>query len=227
MKISVIIPTRNEEANIERLIDSLRNTSDQERTEIIVVDGQSSDRTADVAQVLADKVIRATHPGRGLQMHEGALFASGDLLLFLHADTELPLNWQGILYGAWSSSQKPVATAFRLNFSDDGLFFRFLAIAANWRTSWTGIPHGDQAIAIDREIYFRAGGFLAVPIMEEYFLFNKLRWFGCVRILSEPIKTSTRRYEQNGRVFNAIRNTLIIALFYVGAPPSFLARLYR
>ncbi|MBI4064582.1 MAG: TIGR04283 family arsenosugar biosynthesis glycosyltransferase [Elusimicrobia bacterium] len=226
MKISVIIPTRNEEINIALAIHYLRTTSDRNTTEIIVVDGQSSDRTIDIAQGLADKVIRAVCLGRAAQMHEGALSANGDLLLFLHADTQLPANWQERLNEVWAPDNKTIATAFRLGFDSERPFFRFLASVANWRTSWTCVPHGDQSISIQKDIYFRVGGFPPVPIMEEYFLFKKLRRLGCVRLLPEAIKTSVRRYEQNGRVFNGLRNVLIIALFYLGVPPRHLARMY-
>jgi len=226
MKISVIVPTRNEEANIAPIIGRLRMTSAGSGAEIIVVDAGSSDRTAEIARSLANKVIQSAHPGRASQMHEGALSASGDLLLFLHADTLLPDNWHEKLQEAWTSSHPPIATAFQLGFNSERPVFRFLAAAANWRTAWTRVPHGDQAIAVRKDDYFQAGGFPPAPLMEEYFLFKKLRSWGRVLILPGSVSTSTRRYEKNGPLLNGLRNVFIVALYYLGASPRFLARLY-
>lgn len=227
MKISVIIPTRNEEANIASALSRLRRTSDRARTEIIVADGHSRDRTAAMARATADKVIELAEPGRAAQMQAGALAASGDILLFLHADTRLPGDWQEQLAEVWSSRDGPVATAFKLGFDSREPFYRRLAWAANLRTALTGVPHGDQAIALRREVFLRVGGFPPAPLMEEYLLFKKLKALGPALILPGSVATSARRYEKNGRLFNALRNAALIALFYLGVPPRRLARLYR
>lgn len=226
MRISVIIPTRNEEAAIGQVLLNLRQTSSRERIEIIVVDSSSSDRTVEIAQKSADKVLKSNQSQRAFQMHQGALAASGEILLFLHADTRLPDNWQDEFCEAWSEPNKPAATAFRLDFDSSKLIYRLIAAAANWRTTLTEVPQGDQAIAIDRDTYSRAGGFPLVPILEEYLLFNKLRPIGKVRMLSGTVLTSIRRYEKNGWLFNILRNTSILALFYLGVPPRFLGRFY-
>lgn len=160
-------------------------------------------------------------------MHAGAQAASGDLLIFLHADTRLPDDWYEQLEGAWSSPRKPAATAFRLGFDDNRPFYRFLARAANARTRLTGVPQGDQAIAIERKVYFHAGGFPDVPLMEEYLLIDRLARLGRVELLAGAVATSVRRYEKTGPFFNALRNGAIVSLFYLGVPPRTLARLYR
>lgn len=227
MKISVIIPTRNEEENIVSSISRIRMGSNRNGIEIIVVDGRSSDRTVEVSRTTADKMIQAAQSGRALQMQEGARAASRDLLLFLHADTRLPADWEEELTQAWSSSEKPVATAFKLGFDSEKLFYRLLAWAANLRTALTGVPLGDQAIAVDRETFLRVGGFPPALLMEEYLLIAKLKPLGRVVILSGRVATSVRRYERNGRLFNALRNAAITVLFYLGVPPRSLARLYR
>ncbi|MEK7232537.1 MAG: TIGR04283 family arsenosugar biosynthesis glycosyltransferase [Elusimicrobiota bacterium] len=227
MKISVIIPTRNEEENISQAISRIRQTSDCNGIEIIVADGNSTDRTVELTQGIADKVIRVPQPGRAFQMQEGARVASGNLLLFLHADTRLPADWKEQLAQAWSRSEKPAATAFKLGFDSKKPFYRLLAWTANLRTALTGVPLGDQAIAVSREVFLRAGGFPPVPLMEEYLLCRKLKSLGRVVILPGKVATSVRRYERNGKLFNALRNAAITVLFYLGVPPCSLARLYR
>lgn len=246
MKISVIIPTRDEEENIVPMISQIRRASDRDGIEIIVADGRSSDRTVEVCRGVADEVIQVTQAGRAAQMQEGARAASGDLLLFLHADTRLPADWREELTQAWSSGEKPAApcgkaspdaardcslppaaTAFTLGFDSEEPFYRLIAWAANLRTALTGVPHGDQAIAVNRETFLRVGGFPPAPLMEEYLLFRKLRPLGRVVILPGKATTSVRRYEKNGRLLNALRNAAITVLFYLGVPPRSLARLYR
>lgn len=227
MRISVIIPTFNEESRIADAIARIRQTSERTETEVIVADARSEDRTVELSRSSADIVLELPCSGRAFQMHQGALASSGALLLFLHADTRLPDDWHIALNSAWSSREKPAATAFRLKFDSERPFYRFLARLANFRTGWTGVPHGDQAIAVDRQTYFRVGGFPPAPLMEEYLLFAKLARLGRLKVLAETVVTSVRRYEKNGRLFNTIRNTVIIALFYLGVPMESLARLYR
>lgn len=223
MKISVIIPTLNEK---ETLLGTLSILRDSRPLEIVVVDGGSVDGTVEAAGRLADRVIQGRR-GRGLQMHLGAQAASGDLFLFLHADTTLPKGWRTLLEGAWSSSKKPAATAFRLGFDHPAMFYRLVERMAQWRSAWTGVPHGDQAIAIDRETYFKAGGFEDVPLMEEYHFFRELKRFGRAQILPSAVATSARRYEHNGRLRNVLRNQLIFSLYFLGVSPTALAKLYR
>jgi|GEM_PF-99144 len=226
MNISIIIPTRNEEANIESTLAHLRRTTLTNSIEIIVADASSSDGTMAIANKFADKVISVKQAGRGRQLHEGALASRGDLLLFLHADTRLPENWESVLRSAWQSKNPPAGTAFQLKFSQDTYIYRFIAWGARVRSWITGIPHGDQGIAVAREVYFCVGGFPPVPLMEEYYLGRKLLQTGEIRTLPETIVASTRRYENNGPLFNAFRTAFLIFLYYLGASPAYLARLY-
>ena len=222
---SVVIPTMNEMARLTATIADLRRTSGGGEIEIVVADGGSRDGTLAAARGLADRTVEAPG-GRANQMHQGALAATGDLILFLHADTRLPDGWRGLLSAAWASRPRPGATAFRLRFDADKPVYRLIAALGNMRTRLTRVPHGDQAIACRREDYLRVGGFPSVPIMEEYFLLPKLAAIGPVVILDESIETSTRRYERNGPLFNALRNTAIIALFKAGVPPEKLRSFY-
>lgn len=228
MKISVIIPARNEAQTLPKLIAHIRETSFDSESEIIVVDGKSTDNTFEVAQSLSDIALRGTLCCRGSQMHEGAIAATGELLVFLHADTRLPFNWQMILKKAWGKQPNLVATAFKVSFDRKTFYFKLMSFFANLRTRWiTGVPHGDQAIAINKRAYHSSGGFPDVPIMEEYFLIRKLKKFGKIKILPEQVETSARRYEKNGPFKNNMRNLSLIAMFYLGVSPHRLARFYK
>lgn len=227
MRLSVIIPARNEETVIGQALSRLRQTSSRRNTEIIVSDGASTDRTVRIAEEYADKVLKLSHGGRACQMQQGALAASGDVLLFLHADTRLPRGWERDIREAWSAPERTAATAFRLGFDSPDLFYTSIAFLANLRTRLTGVPHGDQAIAVRRDLFLKAGGFPPAPLMEEYLLLRKLKGTGRVKILEGSVATSVRRYEENGRIFNTLRNTAVVALYYLGLPPRALARLYQ
>jgi len=225
MNISVILPVFNEEALIAQSIDQVRQAARLAPPEIIVVDGGSQDRTREAATAAADQVLQAM-PGRASQMHVGALAARGDILLFLHVDTRLPDGWDVALARAWASSPRPSVTAFRLSYDHPRTFYRALATLAHWRSRLSGVVHGDQGIAVSRETYFAVGGYPPVPLMEEYYLLPKLRRKGRLVILPERISTSARRYEKNGPLFNAVRNSVLIGLHYCGVSPERLARYY-
>lgn len=227
MKISIVIPTLNEERFLPHLLKQVVHDDGRE-DEVIVADGGSTDRTLEIARAKADQVVECRLRGRARQLHQGALAASGEILLFLHADTMLPLGWREQIVAAWATfSKAPAAATFRLSFGARTPFYRFLAAAANWRTARTGVPHGDQGIAVRRDIYFETGGFPPVPLMEEYALMEHLSERGRLQILPGAVMTSARRYERNGALFNAARNTCLIALYYAGVPPERLARMYR
>lgn len=227
LKISIIIPTLNEQELLEPAMTRLRLTAWRGEIEILVCDAGSADGTLAAARRLADRVTKSPRRGRAAQMHQGALAATGDLLLFLHVDTRLPKNWLDALLNAWTSKPPPGATAFRLGFDSSRPIYRLIAALGDWRSRRTEVPHGDQAVACRREDYMKVGGFPDVPLMEEYYLLPKLARLGPIVILEEAVTTSTRRYERNGPIFNGLRNAAIIALFKAGVPTERLARLYR
>ena len=226
MNVSVVIPTLNEETRLRELIARLRITAGRAKVEVVVADGGSRDETVAAARDAADKTVCAPR-GRAAQMHAGASVATGEILLFLHADTKLPDRWLQSLLDAWSARPRPGATAFTLGFDRQEGVYPLIAALGNARTRLTGVPHGDQAIACRREDYVRVGGFPLVPIMEEYELLPKLAVLGPVLILPEAVATSARRYERNGPLRNALKNTLMIALYKAGASHERLARMYR
>lgn len=223
MRLSVVVPALNEAEGLGAVLDFVKKElicGD----ELIVVDGQSRDSTAALAARWADRVLSVS-PGRAVQMHAGAMAASGDVLLFLHADTFLPQGWRGRLAAVWDGPRPPALTAFRLGFDAPGFHYRLMETLSIWRTRLTGVAQGDQAVAVSARRYREAGGFPAEPLMEEYELRRRLR--GPLILLPLAVRTSARRYRSRGPWRNNLRNLLILFLYYLGMPPRRLARLYR
>jgi rSAM/selenodomain-associated transferase 2 len=223
VRISAVLPVLNEASLIAQVLAHLRASAPPDGLEIIVADGGSADGTAEAASG-ADTVI-VTERGRARQMHAGAVAATGDILLFLHADTRLPEGWHGLLARVFAGGA--TWTAFPLFFDHGSRAYRWIERVTRLRFRLTGVPHGDQAMAVRREAYFAVGGFPDVPLMEEYYLARKLKRLGPARLLPAPVLTSARRYEKNGPLLNAVRNSFLVALFHAGVPPAALARLYR
>ncbi len=221
------MPVKNEENFILSSIKRLRDNEPLLPAEIIVVDGGSQDRTVELAQKSADQVILSSKGGRSFQMHLGAQQAKEDVLIFLHADSKLPPNWQNILIRFFiENHHPPAAAAFSLAFDSDRLFFQTIAAMANWRSKFTKIPHGDQALIVSKDNYFRCGGFPDVPLMEEYIFVPRLRRLGRIDIYPETVTTSARKYIAKGPLKNALKNSLLIFLFFMGVSPKQLAKWY-
>lgn len=226
MKISVIIPTYNESEFLKGALSRIKETSQKNSIEVIVIDGGSQDGTPAIAQDLVDKVLVSKKRERSIQLHEGALAATGDILLFLHADCRLPDHWQSSVETVYSSKNPPVATAFRKKFEKNSLLYKFIALGSAVRQWITNTPHGDQALSVPKERYFQIGGFPPVELMEEYYLAEKLRRYGKIQILRDNVIVSTRRYDKNGPLFHAFRNAVIVLLHYLGVSSTFLKKFY-
>jgi len=230
MFISIIIPVYNEAGTISDSLSYLLSTINEPSVEIIVVDGGSNDKTADMVSKYINRVKLVSSPqkGRGAQMHYGASIAKGDVLMFLHADTRLPAKWFDCMKSAWDGvDRQQNVTAFNLIFDKEEWPYNFIRWAANKRFTYTRIPHGDQAMAIHRDTYFQCGGFPPVPLMEEYALFKRLKNLNKVTLIKECVVASTRRYEKNGPLRSAFMNVIIVFLYKLGFSLNFLRKLYR
>ncbi|XP_067684152.1 uncharacterized protein [Haliotis asinina] len=246
---SVIIPTYNEADNIARTLTDLlkRVNCTDSIAEIVVSDGGSTDDTVQICQEFAKsspvkvKVV-SSKPGRGIQQHAGVMESTGSMILFLHADTLLPRDFD-LLSSEALATPGNVASAFTLDF--DGLhpeyrksrglpvldwmtYYRLKIVQffANGFNRITEDPHGDQALMMTRKMYDRVGGFDPVLLMEDYMLVRKLQKMGHVVTLPQSVITSSRRFETKGVFKTTLMNRLVIMLYTLGVGPDTLAQLY-
>lgn len=222
--ISVIVPALNEEAAIEDTLLALRQEGFKE-AEIIVVDGGSSDKTCEIAGGLADKVITSAR-GRGLQMNAGARAASGEILLFIHADCIVPAGAYGLIRLALADD-KVSAGAFDLRIDHEGAWARVLEWTANRRSRLTGVPYGDQGLFTRKETFDNIGGFKEMPLMEDMEIAGRIKKAGSIVFLDERIFASPRRWVSEGVLRTTLRDWAIaIAYTVFKVSPERLARHY-
>ena len=217
-RISVVIPTLNEAEYLARTLDA---ASEAFNVEIIVVDGGSTDGT----NRIFPNALECCR-GRAAQQNRGAAAATGELLLFLHADTILPDGWDWMVRDTLVDNSIALG-AFTFKAREPFPGQKFIEDATNWRSKYGRLPYGDQALFMRREIFEQAGGFPDMPIMEDYALVRILRRLGAVVTRPEAAITSSRRWQQHGVVKVTIVNALMIVGYHIGVPPGKLASFYR
>ena len=220
-KISVVIPALNEANCIARTVAL---AAADNPSEVIVVDGGSSDDTPRRA-AKAGATVLTSRPGRGRQMNAGASSAIGNVLLFLHADTLLPLNYSSLLPVCLVQPQV-VAGAFRFEVAERFPGRSFLQWTVNLRSRWLQMPYGDQALFLRRSLFEELGGFNDWPILEDYELVRRLRSCGRVRILPQSALTSGRRWQRLGVLRATWVNKRVILGYRFGVPVEKLASIY-
>lgn len=224
--LSIIIPVLNEAANINSMISRLRSQAAVDTVEIIVVDGDPSGSTIRALSHPAVKPVVAGK-GRGVQMNRGASLASGDILLFLHADTILPPNACTLIREAFRDRKYSVG-CFDLGIDSPQWYFRLTERYAAVRTRITRIPFGDQAIFLRRDFFERLGGYREIPIMEDVDLMRRIRSHNDgLCIIPVKVSTSARRWERDGILYTTFRNLMLQVLYCCGVPPERLARFYQ
>jgi rSAM/selenodomain-associated transferase 2 len=219
VKVSVIIPALNEAKGIGGAVASAAGAA-----EVIVADGGSSDGTVEAALGSGARVVRSA-PGRGLQMDEASRAASGDVLLFLHADTRLPPLWRGAVADALDD-RGVAGGAFSLSFDSDAGWFRLLERAVALRCRALGLVYGDQAIFARKEAFSTAGGFRGLPLMEDVDCVRRLKRLGRVVVLRDKVTTSSRRWMEGGLVANTLKNLVLLSLYFLGLSPERLYAIY-
>lgn len=223
--ISIIIPVVNEQDTIGPALSLLLSLEGIDQGEILVVDGDPGKST--LRMVPAGKVIPVSaSKGRALQMNAGVQKASGEIFLFLHADTRLPDK--ALLRILESRSRADVAGgAFDLGIASDRPLYRMIEKTASLRSRVTRLPYGDQAIFIKRHWFEKIGGFRPIPVMEDLDLMQRLRKAnGRIRIFPERVGTSARRWEKEGILACTLRNWLLLGLYHAGVSPEKLAFFY-
>ena len=221
--VSIIVPVLNEAAGIVATLDALQDWRGH-GAELIVVDGGSADSTCALAAPRCDRLIHAPR-GRAAQMNAGAAASSGALLLFLHADTQLPADASQLL--ATLATRAPVWGRFDVTLRGAHPLLAVVAFCMNGRSRLTGIATGDQAIFVSCDLFTACGGFPSLPLMEDIALSKCLRRTRRPVCLASRVVTSGRRWEQGG-VLRTVALMWALRLGYVvGVDPARLARWYR
>jgi rSAM/selenodomain-associated transferase 2 len=218
--ISIIIPTLNEEKYVLSAIRSAKQPP--RKYEIIVVDGGSTDDTVKVAQAYA--VVIISPRGRAVQMNAGARHSTGDILLFLHADSCLPPDALANLEQVMADPQIAGGT-FTLRFDHPKWRLRLIAFFSRFKFRY--FHYGDQGIFVRRDIFEQLGGFKEIPIMEDLDFLRRLRARGRVALIKLPITTSARRFLGNGILRHQLLNIFLVILYLLGAKPQALSRWYE
>ncbi|HEV2189470.1 MAG TPA: TIGR04283 family arsenosugar biosynthesis glycosyltransferase [Stellaceae bacterium] len=193
--------------------------------EVIVVDGGSRDASARIARRARARVIEASR-GRGTQLAAGARAARCDWLLFLHADCRLLPGWERAIRAFIAApGAEHRASYFALALDDPAAAARRVERLAAWRSRALALPYGDQGLLIHRSLYEAAGGYPAIPLMEDVALARRLGR-GRLKPLDATIIASARRYRRDGYWRRALRNLFCLALYFLGVPPARIAKIY-
>jgi rSAM/selenodomain-associated transferase 2 len=221
MRISVVIPALNEEKSIRTTVAALASL---DPADIIVVDGGSTDRTREISESLGITVI-ASQRGRGRQMNHGARQATGDVLLFLHADTRLP---ESAFEDIRSALDDPgcVGGRFDVELAGDHWLLKVIGAMISYRSRMTKVATGDQAIFVRRTVFEAIGGFPDLPLMEDIAFCRALKRMGDVACLRSRVRTSARRWEREGIWQTMLRMWTLKLLYLAGVSPIRLKRYY-
>jgi rSAM/selenodomain-associated transferase 2 len=222
MRLSIIIPVLNEAnciADLLRAIAPLRARG----CEIIVADGGSTDGTMQIAAPYADSVIQSIR-GRAHQMNAGAADAKGDILLFLHADTQLPPKADQLIATALANGA--LWGRFDVKITGQSRWLPIIAAMMNLRSRMTGIATGDQAMFMTRGLFIHIGGFPSLPLMEDITLSGLLKRVVAPACLRAKVTTSGRRWDQHGALRTIVLMWRLRFAYWRGADIASLARVY-
>jgi len=219
--LSVIVPALNEASHLPTTLASVARGQPDE---IRVVDGGSVDQTCDVAVGFGAKIISSS-PGRARQMNQGAAGARGEILLFVHADTELPADYREPIIAALRCPGT-VGGAFSFRIREPFAGRSLIEWFTNARSRLWQMPFGDQGLFIRRWTFEYLGGFPDIALMEDYEMVRRLRRLGKVVTLSQDARTSGRRWLELGLLRTTLINQLTIMGYRLGIAPSRLARFY-
>ena len=220
VRIAVVIPALDEAETVEAAIASARSAD-----EIVVVDGGSLDRTADRARAAGAQVLTSPR-GRARQLDAGWRATGAEVLLFLHADTRLPLGWAAAVRDALAAPGV-AGGAFRLRFDERSPAMRIVEWGAQRRAAVAGLPYGDQALFVRRRVLEAIGGIPPVPIAEDLDLVRAMRAHGRLALLPLAVSTSARRYRKHGALRTWARHAVALVAWRLGVDRERIARWVR
>ncbi|TPG72499.1 TIGR04283 family arsenosugar biosynthesis glycosyltransferase [Hymenobacter nivis] len=222
--LSVIIPTYNEADNIGRLVADLRRHAPAETVEILVVDANSPDGTAEVARQAGATVLAAPKPGRAAQMNHGAHQARGDVFYFVHADVGIHPHYAATIAAAVARGH--AAGCYRFRFDSKHPLLRI----NSYGTRFKGIMSrgGDQTLFVTRALFERLGGFNErFVIMEDFEIIQRIRRVASFYIVPQEVVVSARKYETNSWLRVQLANLTAFAMYFLKLPPPRIARTYK
>uniref|UniRef100_A0A7S2ZQS4 Glycosyltransferase 2-like domain-containing protein n=1 Tax=Rhodosorus marinus TaxID=101924 RepID=A0A7S2ZQS4_9RHOD len=225
--ISVIIPTLNEEGSIASTIKELREGVVQKdtRLDVVVADGGSADGTKRLVKAGNARWVQAGR-GRGTQLNAAVPSTEGAFLIFLHADTRLPVGFDRVVRSTLRDETVSLG-AFRLKIDSNVCGIRLVEAVANLRSRLLGMPYGDQGFFIRRSTFDELGGFPDMPLMEDFQMARNAKRLGRVITAKQSAVTSGRRWEEFGVFRTTALNQIIVAGFYLGVPVETLNKWYR
>jgi rSAM/selenodomain-associated transferase 2 len=223
MRFSIIMPVLNEEAVLDNQLAHLIQQCAHYDYELLIVDGGSSDQTVALAQRYGQVILSPR--GRAIQMNAGAAYASGDVLMFLHADTRLPNDAFCAIERIFASPEV-VACAFKICFNCDQWPYQLVAFFTNVRSRLRILFTGDQAYVIRASSFKAVGGYPDQPLMEDLEIITRLRKIGKVILLQQYVTTSSRRHEKMGLLRTVLLMWYLRTLYKFGVSPAQLQRMY-
>lgn len=222
MRLSIIIPALNEAENIGLAVERANALMPHE---VLIADGGSSDRTVEIARELSCRLVE-TPRGRARQQNAAAKQATGDVLLFLHADSWLAPEGAAQIEQTLRQSPGIPGGVFWHRFDSPRFGFRLIEIGDALRACTTRIGFGDQGIFLRRSVFEQLGGFPDVPLMEDVLLMRRLRDVGRLAFLPGPVHTSARRHEKHGLIRQTLRNWYLLSAERLGVPLERLSGKY-
>jgi len=223
--ISIIIPTYNEEENIAETITEIKKRDNEKLiSEIIIADGQSTDKTVDVASNAGATVVICDKKGRAAQMNHGASIAKEEILYFLHADSIPPENFTASIFSAFKKNY--IAGCFRLAFDYDHWFLK----ANCWFTRFdvNAVRFGDQSLFITKDVFQKCGGFDEnLLMMEDQEIIHRIKKYGRFIVMKGVVTTSARKYLDNGIYRMQFIFFRIWLLYYLGYSQQHLLELHK
>ena len=220
MRLSIVIPTLNEAEQIAATLAAAAAPG----VEVLVADGGSADATVELARAAGAHVISANR-GRARQMNAGAAAASGEVLLFLHADTRLPPGFDAAVATALADPAV-VGGRFDVRLEPSTLWLDLVAALINRRSRWSRIGTGDQALFVRRAVFEAMGGFPDLPLMEDLAFSIALKRRGGIACLRQTVATSSRRWLRDGPLRTVLLMWWLRFLFWCGVPAERLKRRY-